>query len=90
MWNKRQDTESSGVKKYSYFPDSPDNIENTASTLCYIQCTVGGDWVVENLHYKSDLTISNCKTGVISATGVIATSKRSQNLRTGYNVIFRY
>ena len=48
---------------------------------CYIQCTVGGGWVVKNLHWKSDLTTSNYKTGVISATGVVAPSKRSQNLQ---------
>ena len=50
--------------------------------MCYIQCTVGGDWVVENLHWKSDFTTSNYKTVVVSATGVLATNKRSQNVRT--------
>ena len=60
------------------------------SHMCSIQCTVGGDRVVENQHYKIDLTTSNYKTGAISVTGVVATSERSQNLQAGHTVILKY
>ena len=37
-----------------------------------------------------NLTTFHFKTGVIGATGVEATSKRSQNLRTGHTIILAY
>ena len=39
--------------------------------MCSSQGTVGGDKVVENYHCKSDLTTSDHKTGVVSATCVL-------------------
>ena len=42
--------------------------------MCSIQCTLGGDWIVEKLTLENWLT-SKYNNEVISATAVLATSK---------------
>ena len=46
--------------------------------------------MVRNYHWKYDLPTSNLKTGVISAEGVLASWKRSQNLQAGNMIVVIY
>ena len=41
-------------------------------------------------HQQFDLTTSNLKTGVISATGVLESWKKSQTWRASHRVVLRY
>ena len=60
-------------------PRQTEDIILTFSHMCSSQCTVCGDLVTKNKHYKYDLTTFNHQTRAIIATGMLKIIKKSQN-----------